>query len=143
MEERINQAIEFKDQNGFRRSLLQYVRHLSTHALESRLKEVFSKFIFSKIFDLRCLQDQFFKKLPPKALFCRIICQCLIRIEIWIGLKIFNMKDVEIEVVEKLTSSAWFGHLIYQLLAKFEIWPHMPRMTLGHFLKLKKYVHYK
>ena len=62
MEERINQAVEFKDQNGFRRSLLQYVRHLSTHALESRLKEVFfGNLTFSKIFDLRCLQDHVFK----------------------------------------------------------------------------------
>ena len=43
MEERMNQAIEFKDQTGFRRSLFQYIRHLSTHTLESRLKEVQSQ----------------------------------------------------------------------------------------------------
>ena len=40
MEERLNQALVYNDVSGFRRNILQYVRHLVTHQMESRLKEV-------------------------------------------------------------------------------------------------------
>ena len=42
LEEKLNQFISFEDPVGFRRTLFQYLRHLVTHQMEVRLKDVSS-----------------------------------------------------------------------------------------------------